>query len=236
VWYTTGMAVIEQHLRTVRVVRLGLTDYAAGLEAQRAAVAARSAGRAPDTLLLTQHPPTYTLGRATRPGHLLVSPATLAAQGVALVEADRGGDITFHGPGQVVAYPILKLSAYGGDLARYLRMLEETVIVALAEFGVRAGRVPGLTGVWVGDDKICAIGVKLTASGITQHGFALNVTTDLRYFRQIVPCGIVGRGVTSLERLLGPRTPPHEAVEEAVAQAFGAVFGVALRQADSAEV
>src|SRR5262249_29839689 len=132
--------------------------------------------------------------------------------------------ITYHGPGQVVGYPILKLSQHGGDLLRYLRMLEETLIVALASYGVAAGRIAGLTGVWVGDAKIAAIGVKLSASGVTQHGFALNVATNLRYFQQIIPCGIADKGVTSLERLLGS-APAHAEVEQRVAAAFGEVFG-----------
>jgi lipoyl(octanoyl) transferase len=210
------------------VVRAGMLDYMAAWAWQRELVARRSAGAIGDTLLLLQHPPTYTLGRATKDGHLLVAPEALAAQGVALVESDRGGDITFHGPGQVVGYPILKLARHGGDLLRYLRMLEETLIVALARYGVQAGRIDGLTGVWVGNAKIAAIGVKLSAGGVTQHGFALNVTTDLGYFRQIIPCGIAGKDVTSLERLLGS-APPQAAVEQRVAEAFGAVFGVELR-------
>ncbi len=194
---------------------------------QRELVARRSSGAIRDVLLLLEHPPTYTLGRATKPGHLLVSEAALAEQGIALIESDRGGDITFHGPGQVVGYPILKLSQHGGDLLRYLRMLEQVLIVALAEYGVAGGRIPGLTGVWVGEEKIAAIGVKLSASGVTQHGFALNVTTDLRYFQQIIPCGIADKGVTSLERLLGA-APPRAEVELRVAAAFGEVFGVEM--------
>jgi lipoyl(octanoyl) transferase len=205
-----------------------MLEYMAAWAWQRELVARRSGGAIGDTLLLLQHPPTYTLGRATRDGHLLVAPEALAAQGVALVESDRGGDITFHGPGQVVGYPILKLARHGGDLLRYLRMLEETLIVALSSYGVEAGRIDGLTGVWVGDAKIAAIGVKLSASGVTQHGFALNVTTDLGYFSQIIPCGIAGKGVTSLERLLGSAAP-QAAVEQSVAEAFGAVFGVEVR-------
>jgi len=130
----------------------------------------------------------------------------------------------------VVGYPILKLSQHGGDLLRYLRQLEQTVILALASYGVAAGRIAGLTGVWVGDAKIAAIGVKLSASGVTQHGFALNVATDLRYFQQIIPCGIADRGVTSLVQLLGT-APPHNEVEQQVAAAFGEVFGVGLEEA-----
>jgi lipoyl(octanoyl) transferase len=211
--------------RICHVVRAGTIDYMAAWEWQRQLAAQRSAGAIGDTLLLLQHPHTYTLGRATKAGHLLVASEALAAQGVALVESDRGGDITYHGPGQVVGYPILKLSRYGGDVLRYLRMLEDTLIAALAGYGITAGRVAGLTGVWVGNEKIAAIGVKLSASGVTLHGLALNVATDLRYFQQIVPCGIAGRGVTSLERLLGA-APPHAEVEQRVATAFGQVFDV----------
>jgi lipoyl(octanoyl) transferase len=217
----------RSHTPAIRVLRAGLVDYTAAWQWQRSLASRRSAGAIGDTLLLLQHPPTYTLGRAFKPGHLLAAPATLADLGAILVETDRGGDITFHGPGQVVGYPILKLSQHGGDLLRYLRQLEETLIAALSVYGVAAGCIPGFTGVWVGSEKIAAIGVKLSASGVTQHGFALNVTTDLRYFAQIVPCGIADRGVTSLERLLGV-APPHDAVEQSIVEAFGRVFGADL--------
>ncbi len=214
--------------RTITLVRAGTVGYEEAWERQRELARRRSAGEGGDTLLLLQHPHTYTLGRATQDEHLLVPPEELARQGVALVESDRGGDITYHGPGQVVGYPILKLSQHGGDLLRYLRMLEQTLIVALAGYGVEAGRIPGLTGVWAGEEKVAAIGVKLTAGGVTLHGFALNVSADLRFFRQIIPCGIADRGVTSLERLLGA-APPHAEVEERVAEAFGQVFEAELR-------
>jgi lipoyl(octanoyl) transferase len=213
--------------RALHVIHAGRMDYMAAWEWQRELVRQRSAGAIGDTLLLIEHPHTYTLGRSTKDGHLLITPEQLAGQGIALVESDRGGDITYHGPGQVVGYPILKLSQHGGDLLRYLRLLEEALIVALASYGIAAGRIAGMTGVWVGDAKIAAIGVKLSASGVTQHGFALNVTTDLRYFEQIIPCGIADKGVTSLERLLGT-APPHAQVEQQVAAAFGEVFGVTL--------
>jgi lipoyl(octanoyl) transferase len=203
-------------------------DYTVAWAWQRDLATRRSSGAIGDTLLLIEHPHTYTLGRATKDGHLLVSPAALAEQGVALVESDRGGDITYHGPGQIVGYPILKLSQHGGDVMRYLRMLEETLIVALAGYGVAGGRVEGLTGVWVGQEKIAAIGVKLSASGVTTHGFALNVTADLRYFQQIIPCGIADKGVTSLERLLGA-APLRAEVERRVVEAFGRVFGVEMQ-------
>ena len=211
--------------RAFNVIHASRMDYLAAWEWQRELVRQRSAGAIGDTLLLIEHPHTYTLGRSTKDGHLLITPEQLVEQGIALVESDRGGDITYHGPGQVVGYPILKLSQHGGDLLRYLRLLEETLIVTLASYGVTAGRLAGLTGVWVGDAKIAAIGVKLSASGVTQHGFALNVATDLRYFQQIIPCGIADKGVTSLEQLIGT-TPPRAEVEQRVAAAFGAVFGV----------
>jgi lipoyl(octanoyl) transferase len=223
-------ALLRPHSRVVHVVHAGRMDYLAAWEWQRELVRQRSAGTIGDTLLLIEHPHTYTLGRSTKDGHLLITPEQLAEQGIALVESDRGGDITYHGPGQVVGYPILKLSQHGGDLLRYLRLLEETLIVALASFGVVAGRIAGLTGVWVGDAKIAAIGVKLSASGVTQHGFALNVATDLRYFQQIIPCGITDKGVTSLERQLGS-APPRGEVEQRVVDAFGEVFGVTLKDA-----
>ncbi|MEO7912204.1 MAG: lipoyl(octanoyl) transferase LipB [Roseiflexaceae bacterium] len=211
------------------VIYASRMDYQAAWEWQRELVRQRSAGAIGDTLLLIEHPHTYTLGRSTKDGHLLITPEQLSAQGIALVESDRGGDITYHGPGQVVGYPILKLSQHGGDLLRYLRLLEETLIIALASYDIIAGRIAGLTGVWVGEAKIAAIGVKLSASGVTQHGFALNVATDLRYFQQIIPCGIADKGVTSLELLLGS-APSRAEVEQRVAAAFGQVFGVDMEE------
>jgi lipoyl(octanoyl) transferase len=212
---------------TVAVLHAGRMDYLAAWERQRALARQRSSGAIGDMLMLVEHPHTYTLGRATKDGHLLISRAELERQGIALVESDRGGDITYHGPGQIVGYPILKLSQYGGDVLRYLRMLEETIIVTLASYGIAGGRIAGLTGVWVGEEKITAIGVKLSASGVTQHGFALNVATDLRYFQQIIPCGIADKGVTSLERVLGG-APPRAEVERRVVAAFGEVFSVRM--------
>lgn len=213
--------------RVMRLIQAGVIGYQDAWDWQRDLAAARSAATIDDTLLLLQHPPTYTLGRATKDGHLLVAPEALAAQGVALVISDRGGDITFHGPGQLVGYPILKLSQYGGDVGRYLRTLEQVIIDVLAEYGVASERQPGLTGVWVGDEKIAAIGVKLSASGVTMHGFALNVAVDLAFFDQIIPCGIVGKGVTSLERVLGG-APPLPEVEARVAATFSRLFEVTL--------
>ena len=221
------------------VRRLGRVDYAAGLELQAQLVEARRLGAAGastaagagigDTLLLLEHPPVITLGVKTRgkPTNIVASPEVLAAEGVSVFETGRGGDITYHGPGQLVGYPIFDLRPDRCDVHRYVRDLEEVLIVALREFGIEGGRVAGLTGVWVGragaEEKIAAIGVRISR-WITSHGFALNVSTNLRHFQLIVPCGIADRGVTSIERVLG-RAVPMRDVEDAVVRAFGQVFG-----------
>jgi lipoyl(octanoyl) transferase len=211
--------------RPLEIRRLGLVPYDAALTLQKQLVEERKAQRIPDQLLLLQHPPVITLGVKTRDDrtHVLASPAELAAQGVELVETGRGGDVTFHGPGQLVGYPIIDLNPDRRDVHRYVRDLEEVLIRVAASFGIAAGRQPGLTGVWVGDEKLAAIGVRI-ARWVTSHGFALNVATDLRHFDLIVPCGIRDKGVTSLERLLG-RPVPMDEVETATIAAFTAVFG-----------
>lgn len=188
----------------------------------------RRAGRVGDTLLLLEHPPVITLGRRSDPRHLLASPERLAELGIELYEAGRGGDVTYHGPGQLVGYPVLALAGVRRDAHRYLRELEQALIDTAALWGVAAERSPGLTGIWVGRDKLAAIGVRLSSGWITSHGFALNVAADLAGFAHIVPCGIGGgRGVTSLERLLG-RPLELPAVAAAVAGRLAAVFGLAL--------
>ena len=210
------------------VRRLGRIDYAAGLELQKTLVEQRKRGEIPDQLLLLEHPDVITLGVKTRNdlSHVLETPEALAAKGVALFEAGRGGDVTYHGPGQLVGYPIFDLKPDRCDVHRYVRDLEGVLIRAVAEFGITAGRVAGLTGIWAGEagreDKLAAIGVRISR-WVTSHGFALNVNTDLSRFGLIVPCGIVGRGVTSLQRLLGKPVPMAE-VEDAVIRAFGEVF------------
>jgi lipoyl(octanoyl) transferase len=204
--------------------------YAEALEWQRRLVASRSAGQAGDMLLLLEHPPTISLGVRADPAHILLPAAELEQRGVAVVRSDRGGDVTYHAPGQIVGYPILKLAQHGADLGRYVRNLEEVIIRTLAAYGLEGLRVPGLTGVWVagGQAKICAIGVRLSAAGITSHGFALNVSPDLAGFAQIVPCGISDRSVTSLAQLLGA-APPTDEVEARLLEHFAAVFAVELR-------
>ena len=196
---------------------------------QQALVEDRRAGRIPDTLLLLEHPPVITLGVRTRGqvSNIVASAEELETRGVEVFETGRGGDVTYHGPGQLVGYPILDLRPDRCDVHQYVRDLEEALLVAVRRFGVSATRVVGLTGVWVGppgrEEKLAAIGVRISR-WITSHGFALNVATDLRNFKLIVPCGIADRGVTSLDRLTGRQVPMTE-VEEAVSDAFGAVFG-----------
>jgi lipoate-protein ligase B len=180
---------------------LGRRAYRPLWQLQRRLAEARRQQLVPDLVLLVEHPPTYTLGRAGRLEHLLVDEAGLARLGAELVAIDRGGDITFHGPGQLIGYPIIDLLTRERDIHRYLRLLEEAIIQLLAKLGLTAGRLPPHTGVWLDGAKVAAIGVKVSR-GITFHGFALNLTTDLRFFEAIVPCGIHDRGVTSLARRL----------------------------------
>jgi lipoyl(octanoyl) transferase len=211
-------------MRPLEVRKLGLVPYEEGLELQRTLVEARKAGTIPDQLLLLQHPPVITLGAKVRNdrSHVLASDDALDDAGVAVFEAGRGGDVTYHGPGQLVGYPIVDLRPDRCDVHRYVRDLEAVMIAMAAEFGISAGRVEGLTGAWVGQDKLAAIGVRISR-WITSHGFAFNVSTELAHFALIVPCGIVGRGVTSLGQLLGT-PPPMAAVEEAAVGAFASVF------------
>ena len=190
--------------RALDVRRLGRVPYADGLALQERLVAERQAGRIPDTLLLLEHDPVFTLGRNARPENVLFPEAELRARGYAVFETGRGGDVTYHGPGQIVGYPILSLAPDRCDVHRYVRDLEEVMIRTCADYGVTARRVPGMTGAWVGEAKIGAIGVRI-ARWVTSHGFAFNVSADLAPFGLIVPCGLRGCGVTSLERLLGER-------------------------------
>ncbi len=211
----------------VRVARLGTLAYRGAWQLQQELVEQRRDGRCPDTLLLLEHPRVYTLGRRADRGNVRFDAATLAERGIEVVEVDRGGDVTYHGPGQLVGYPILRLA--GTLVVDYVRALEEVLIRALATLQVAAQRSPGYTGVWVGDQKIAAIGVRVSAGGLTSHGFALNVRTDLDDFAGIVPCGITDRGVCSLASL-GVDVEVARA-EQAVEQAFAEVFGATLEEA-----
>jgi len=213
---------------TLEVRRLGTIGYQAGLDLQKELVEARKQGAIPDQLLLLEHPPVITLGVRTRNdrSHVLESEASLAEKGVGLFETGRGGDVTYHGPGQLVGYPIVDLKPDRCDVHRYVRDLEEVLIGAVAAFGITAGRIAGLTGIWVGDRKLAAIGVRISR-WVTSHGFALNVSTDLSHFGLIVPCGIVDKGVTSMARELG-RSVSMDEVADAVASEFSKVFAAEL--------
>jgi lipoyl(octanoyl) transferase len=212
------------------VRRLGRVGYARGLEIQESLVAERQAGQVEDQLLLLEHDPVFTLGRNARRENVLFPAEALRERGFEVFDIGRGGDVTYHGPGQVVGYPILDLSPDRRDVHRYVRDLEEVMIRTCADYGIEAGRVTGLTGTWVGQDKIGAIGVRI-ARWVTSHGFAFNVATDLSAFDLIVPCGIRGRGVTSLARLLG-RPVPLDEVMDRLAAHVAAVFERAAREAD----
>jgi lipoyl(octanoyl) transferase len=220
-------------MRPLQIQRLGLVPYADALQLQKRLVEQRKAGEIPDQLLLLEHPPVITLGVKTRNdrSHVLASPEVLAAQGIELFETGRGGDVTYHGPGQLVGYPIIDLKPDRCDVHQYVRDLEEMLIRAAAAFGVTAGRSAGQSGAWVGNEKLAAIGVRI-ARWVTSHGFALNVTTDLSHFDLIVPCGITDKGVTSLERLTGRPVPMAES-EEAVVHAFAEVFSRRVEKGDT---
>jgi lipoyl(octanoyl) transferase len=210
------------------VVKLGVIGWAEAFALQQRVVTARKGGAIGDTLLLCEHPHTITLGRNAKSEHLLASESVLRQKSVALYHTNRGGDVTYHGPGQLVGYPILNLAAIRRDIGWYMRMLEESMIRASADSGVTAVREPGKTGIWVKSAtdappaKLGALGVHLSR-WVTSHGFAYNVTTDLRYFGLIVPCGIPGRNATSLEKLLG-RSVAISGVAESIAQHLGEVL------------
>ena len=204
----------------LEVRRLGVVPYAEALALQRSLVEERREGRVPDLLLLLQHPPVITLGVKGDGGrsNVVADSLRLSALGVGISETGRGGDVTYHGPGQIVGYPILDLRPDRCDVHRYVRDLEEVMIRVCADYGVPAGRIQGLTGAWVGNDKIGAIGVRVSR-WITSHGFAFNVNTDLRHFDLIVPCGIANRGVTSLQHAAGRNLAMHE-VEDSLIRHF----------------
>src|ERR1700692_2234893 len=232
-------------MKELLVVDLGLMEYGAALELQRRVGAARKAGAIPDVLLLCEHPHVITLGRSGKISNLRAPDDLLKRMGVSFFETNRGGDITYHGPGQLVGYPILNLAEIRRDVAWYVRSLEEAMIRATAEFGIVSRRVSGRTGVWVDvpagsaaddgkevkkvreakdEEKLGAIGVHLSR-WVTSHGFAYNVSTDLRYFDLIVPCGIAGKRATSLEKLLGRRVGMREAAPP-IAANLGEIFGL----------
>jgi lipoate-protein ligase B len=220
------------------MIALGLIAYAEAWELQKRVVAARKSGAIEDVLLLCEHPHVITQGRSGNRANLLAGENVLRQKGVEYFETSRGGDITYHGPGQIVGYPILNLSEIKRDVVWYVRMLEEVMIRATAEYGIAAGRAAGKTGIWVGEthaaEKLGAIGVHISR-WVTSHGFAYNVATDLRYFDLIVPCGIAERKATSLEKLLGRRVSSQE-VRPRLAAHFGEVFGLQMHSSDQQEL
>lgn len=210
-------------MRDLAVQRLGVIPYADALDLQRQLVEDRKAGRIADTLLLLQHPHVVTIGvRKGGAANIVATPARLSELGVEVFETGRGGDVTYHGPGQLVGYPILDLRPDRQDVHRYVRDIEEVMIRVCVDFGLPAARVPGLTGAWVRDEKIGAIGVRISR-WITSHGFAFNVNTNLDYFRLIVPCGISDRGVTSLAALTRT-THSMDHIEDRFLRHFADVF------------
>ena len=215
----------REEKRPCRWAYLNLLGYREAWDLQRTLVEERAQGRSGDSLLLLEHPPTYTLGRRGRESDLLLPRRELERRGAAVYDVDRGGEVTFHGPGQLVGYPIIGLRGWSGPL-RYVRALEVVLAKTLADFGIQAGRMEGLTGVWAQDRKIAAIGVRISR-GVTSHGFALNVNTDLTWFQHIIPCGIHDGRVTSMEWLLGHSVSLSE-VAEVVAQRFGQEMGFAM--------
>ncbi len=215
----------------VAAVHAGLLPYGAAWELQRDLVRRRAADGLADVLLTLEHPPVFTAGKSWKREHVLWDEVERATRGIEFHEVDRGGDVTYHGPGQLVGYPVLKLTGLRG-VVDYVRALEEVCIRTAADFGVAARPVKGYTGVWVGDHKLVAIGVRVSSRGVTNHGFAFNVTTDLSHFHGIVPCGIEGRGVCSL-RSLGVAATVHDVVAR-LRRHFAAVFDCELSPTDLA--
>lgn len=209
--------------RLCEVRRLGRLPYADWLVVQKAIVEGRVKNQFPDVFCLVEHPHVFTLGSSGKAEHILADEQSRAQLGIEVFKTGRGGDVTYHGPGQVVGYPVINLKPDRCDVHRYVRDLEEVMIRTLADYGIDSGRIPGLTGVWAGNEKIGAIGVRISR-WITHHGFAFNVNSDMNFFKMIVPCGISDRGVTSLERLTG-RSHPLAEVEDHLIRHFGGVFG-----------
>ena len=212
---------------------MGTAEYGWAWDLQRSLAQQVSAGKRPNTLLLLEHPSVYTKGRLGRLDHLLLSPKELEDKGISVYETDRGGQVTYHGPGQLVAYPVVDLRQWGGPL-KYVRTLERVIVDTLGDFQIQAGVLEGLTGVWAGDAKVGAIGVKISR-GVAYHGLSINVNTDLSYYSHIVPCGIHDRPVTSVAQLLGQPAELGE-VQYSLVYHFGRNMGFKMTEVDAAEV
>ncbi len=216
------------------MLKLGTMNYVEALELQDRLVKAHYEGKVGDLLILLEHPHTYTIGRGGKDAHILFDEKLLARIGASFHRVGRGGDITYHGPGQIVGYPIVDLRRWQPDVHKYLRSLEQVLIRTLRDFGISAVRDSHATGVWVGDEKVAAIGVRVSR-WITSHGFALNVNADLSYFSHIVPCGLVGKGVTSMDKLLGARVDPQLVAQQLV-EHFSSEFRTHLVESSLADI
>lgn len=214
--------------RDCRVVYLGQCDYQEAYQLQKQFLCRRIGGRIPDTLILLQHPPVITVGRKGARRNILVDNEVLHREGIPVYNTDRGGDITYHGPGQIVGYPILDLNQHGRDVHKVIYMFEDVIIGLLAGYGIEGTRTPDYPGVWVGSEKICAIGIAVS-NWVTYHGFALNVNTNLTHFSYITPCGISDRGVSSMARLLGGPVDEVKVAEDLV-KIFGLVFNLEMKR------
>ncbi len=215
---------ISTELHKLNIVNLGIVDYREAHQLQKRLLQEHIEGRGSDTLVLLQHNPVITIGRSGSKSNILLSESALAAAGIEVCEIERGGDVTYHGPGQLTGYPIINLQHFRKDVHWYLRQLEEVIIRVLTEYGITGERIEGYTGVWVGNEKIAAIGISVRR-WITYHGFAFNINPDMSHFQMITPCGITDKGVTSLERLLGYRVDIDE-VADRTASAFARVLSV----------
>ncbi len=204
-------------MAVLQVIKKGLVPYNEAWDFQREMHAKRLAGEIHDTLILLEHPPVYTLGKSAGDANLL------DAGDAEVIQSDRGGDITWHGPGQIVGYPIINLENHQKSVSWYMRNLEQVIIQTLGDFEIESDRTPGLTGVWIGNNKISAMGVRLSR-WVSMHGFALNVRPDMSYFRGMIPCGIEGKGVVSMQELLNREISPEEVIPHLI-QAFESVFG-----------
>ena len=214
--------------RKCYVLNLGLIDYKKAYKLQKHLAGARKARRIDDLLLLLEHPPVITLGKGAKRENILASPQTLAQEGIEVLEVDRGGDVTYHGPGQLVGYPIINLGNYEKDVHQNLRNLEEVLIRLLKEYNLEPSRKEGYTGVWVGDKKIASLGIKVSR-WISYHGFSLNINPSLRHFSLIKPCGLPPEKITSLKRLLERGIDISEVRQKLIKQ-FGDVFSIEMRE------
>ncbi len=220
--------------KNLNVIKLGVVDYGEAYNLQKQLLEEHIQGKGRDSLLLLQHNPVITIGRSGSRDNILIPESALTAAGIETCEIDRGGDVTYHGPGQLTGYPIINLRHFRKDVHWYLRQLEETIIKVLAEYSITGERMEGYTGVWVGNEKVAAIGVGIRR-WITYHGFAFNVYPDMSHFQMIRPCGITDKGVTSLEKLLGFRAD-MDGVVERTASAFAEVLDIDHIHVDTVDI